>query len=94
MKKVYIRPWADYDLDDIYAWIAAGDPTAAGHFVERLVATARSLGDFPERGRSRAEVGEGYRSLPVGRYLILPDHAPPGRSRALHPRRARTARAG
>lgn len=71
MKRVYIRPSADYDLDDIYAWIAADDPAAADRFVEHLVAAARSLGDFPERGRQRREVGEGVRSFPVGRYLIL-----------------------
>jgi toxin ParE1/3/4 len=76
VKRVYIRPSAGYDLDDIYAWISADDPIAAARFVERLAAAARSLGDFPERGRSRTEVGAGYRSLLVGRYLILYRNAP------------------
>jgi toxin ParE1/3/4 len=71
VKRVYIRPSADYDLDDIYVWIAADDPAAAARFVERLVSAARSLGDFPERGRSRAELGQGLRSLTIGHYLIL-----------------------
>jgi plasmid stabilization system protein ParE len=41
MKRVYIRPSADADLNEIFAWIAADDSVAAARLVERIVGVAR-----------------------------------------------------
>ena len=35
------------------------------------MASAEHLADFPEIGQARPEIGEGARSLVVGRYLVL-----------------------
>lgn len=69
--QVHIRPAADADLGSIFDWIAAEDVAAAERLIERIADAARRLGDFPERGRQRPEIGEGVRSLVLGRYLIL-----------------------
>jgi len=71
MMRVLIRPKADDDLEEIYAWIARDDPAAAERHIRRLVAAALGLRHYPERGTARPEIGEGARSLVVVRYLIL-----------------------
>jgi toxin ParE1/3/4 len=68
---VTIRATADRDLDAIYAWISRDNPDAAARHIQRLVAAARRLAAFPERGTPRPEIGTGARSIPVGAYLIL-----------------------
>lgn len=68
---VTIRPTADRDLDAIYAWISRDNPDAAARHIQRLVAAARRLATFPERGTPRPEIGSGVRSITVGAYLIL-----------------------
>jgi toxin ParE1/3/4 len=71
VKPVLIRPAADRDMDEIFAWIAADDPAAAERLVSRIFDAAKSLARFPEKGPRRPEIGEAARSLVVGRYLIL-----------------------
>ncbi len=71
MKPVLIRPSADRDMDEIFAWIARDDPVAAERLVRRIFEAAKSLRDFPERGTLHPEIGRDARSLLVGRYLIL-----------------------
>ena len=39
--------------------------------MRRLTAAALSMRDFPLRGMARPEIGDGARSLVVGRYLVL-----------------------
>lgn len=78
MRPVRIRRAADADMDEIFAWIARDDPAAADRTIDRIVAAAQRLADFPESGRIRPEIGPRVRSLPVGRYILLykvePDH--------------------
>ncbi len=64
-------PRAIRDVDDIWLHIAADDPAAATRLVERLAAGIARLADFPESGPARPEIGEGARSVTVGRYLVL-----------------------
>ena len=59
------------DLDAIWDFIAADDPSAADRFVDLLVEKAFSLGDMPEMGRSRDEIESGIRSFPVRRYVLF-----------------------
>ena len=71
MKPVLIRPSADRDMDEIFAWIAREDAMAAERLVRRIFEAARSLRDFPERGAPHPEIGPDARALLVGRYLVL-----------------------
>jgi toxin ParE1/3/4 len=59
------------DLLNIWGYIAADNVSAADRFVDLLVHHFRIIGNFPEAGRKRDELRTGYRSLPVGEYLIF-----------------------
>lgn len=71
MTKIVISPEARSDLDDIWFYIATDSPENADRFMDRLAGACRRLATMPRLGRSRAELAEGVRSLPVGRYLIF-----------------------
>jgi toxin ParE1/3/4 len=71
VKPVLIRPSADRDMDEIFAWIAQDDPSAAERVIGRIFDAAKSLAGFPEKGRRRPEIGPDARSLVVGRYIVL-----------------------
>ena len=61
-------------LEDIYAWIAADKPGAAGRIADQLIAAADSLADFPERGR---EIAPGLRQLAnLSPYLLRYSYEP------------------
>ncbi len=71
MKPVLIRPAANADADDIFAWIARDDPVAAGRLVQRIFEAARRLADFPQSGTPRPELAPDARSIVVGNYVVL-----------------------
>lgn len=60
-------------LDALHIWmdIAADNQTAADRWMDRLVHHFEMLGRNPYAGRSRDELRPGYRSFPVGQYLIF-----------------------
>lgn len=66
------------DLRDIWRTIAADSESNADRFLNRLVDKIRLLGANPYLGRNRDELKRGYRSFPVGRYLILYRTRTPG----------------
>ena len=51
------------DLDQIYEFIAGDDPKRAEAYVLELIAACLKLGDMPEMGRRRDDLGEGRRSF-------------------------------
>lgn len=55
----------------IWKYIAEDNEQAADHFLESLTDQFRLLGDNALAGRLRDELREGYRSFPVGKYLVL-----------------------
>lgn len=59
------------DVLDIWRYIALDNEAAADLFIDRLIRNFRLLGDFPRAGRRRDEFRRGYRSFPVGEYLIF-----------------------
>jgi len=59
------------DVIDIWRYIAADNEPAADRFI-------RLLGDVPSAGRSRDEIRPGYRSFPVGEYVIFYRAREPG----------------
>jgi toxin ParE1/3/4 len=71
VKRLDYLPQADADLDDIYRWIGQDDPEAARRLIARIVDGLRRLLDDPKSGRSRPEVGDGARSVVIGRYVVF-----------------------
>jgi toxin ParE1/3/4 len=59
------------DVLNIWRRIAEDNEQAADRFIDLLTYHFRLLGDVPHAGRRRDELRRGYRSFPVGEYLIL-----------------------
>lgn len=59
------------DALTIWNHIAADNEPAADRFVELLTRHFRLLGEIPHAGRRRDDLRPGYRSFPVGSYLIF-----------------------
>ena len=59
------------DVLNIWRYIAQDNEPAADRFIDLLIHHFRLLGDNPYAGRRREEMRPGYRSFPVGEYLIL-----------------------
>ncbi len=59
------------DLLQIWNYIADDNDDAADRFISRLTTHFRKLGRNPYLGRSREELRRGYRSFPVGQYVIF-----------------------
>ena len=72
------------DVLDIWLHIAADNESAADRFIDLLTSHFRILGDFPEAGRKRDELCIGYRSFPVGEYLIFYRVAAQPRIQVMH----------
>jgi toxin ParE1/3/4 len=62
---------AEADLDSIWLWIAQNNVGAAERMIARLEAAEDRLGEFPEIGQARPDVGPGIRHWPVSVYLIF-----------------------
>lgn len=62
---------ARQDLLDIWNHIAEDNEPAADRFFDLLIHHFQLLGQNPSAGRRRDELRSGYRSFPVGQYLIL-----------------------
>nr|WP_250157572.1 type II toxin-antitoxin system RelE/ParE family toxin [Tianweitania aestuarii] len=54
---------ADEDLDQIHDFIAGDNPIRARAYVLEVIAACAKLGDMPELGRLRDDLGEGRRSF-------------------------------
>ena len=62
---------ARQDVLNIWRYISEDSPVAADRFFDLLIHHFRLLGDNPHAGRRRDELRAGYRSFPLGDYLIL-----------------------
>ena len=62
MKRVEISAQARSDIQYLRHWLAERSPNASRRATETIVAAARSLGDFPMRGRLTLE---DIRELPI-----------------------------
>jgi toxin ParE1/3/4 len=59
------------DVLSIWNRVAKDSESAADRFIDLLVHHFQILGDVPYAGRRRDELRPGYRSFPVGEYLIF-----------------------
>ena len=69
-----LAPRVELDLDDIWLYVAreSGSIDVANRLIDAITDRFVSLASFPLMGRSReADLGPGYRSLPVGEYVIV-----------------------
>lgn len=71
MSKLRYTFAARTDLTDILLYIAADKPTAALDWVDRIEARCLLIAQYPEIGELRPELGEGIRSVSIGRYVIF-----------------------
>ncbi len=59
------------DLLHIWRYISEDNESAADRFIDLLTQHFELLGKNPHVGRRRDELRSGYRSFPVGQYVIL-----------------------
>ncbi len=69
--RVLKRPLAEYDLDDIWWYIAQDNPEAADRLLDRIEERCRALAQFPEMGVNREELMHGLRGFPIGNYVVF-----------------------
>ena len=62
---------ADEDLIDIWASIAADNPTAADRVLDAIEARWQQLAHHPYSGMARNDIAPDIRHLVVGQYLTL-----------------------
>ena len=66
------------DLIDIWLYIAQDNPEAADRLLDIFEEKGQLLSDNPQLGQSRPDISDGFRYLPVGRYLLLYREIPGG----------------
>jgi toxin ParE1/3/4 len=66
------------DVFQIWQYIAEDNDSAADRFVDLLTQHFQLLGRNPYAGRRRDELRSGYRSFPVGQYVVLYRLVEPG----------------
>ncbi len=62
---------ARQELLEIWQYIAGDNEPAADRFIDLLVHHFQVLGRNPYAGRIRDDLRKGYRSFPVGQYVIF-----------------------
>jgi plasmid stabilization system protein ParE len=64
---------AQADLDQIWDYVAEqSDSTAtADRLIDTIIERFDLLGNYPEAGLARDDLGKGRRTFPVGNYVIL-----------------------
>jgi len=59
------------DLIEIWRYIANDSESAADRFIDLITQRFRLVGENPYAGRSRDELRPGYRSFPVGQFVVF-----------------------
>ena len=71
MRQFRLTKHAEWDLDEMWDYIAADNPAAADAFVDRFFQKCTKLAAYPLLGRSRADLISNLRSLPLRPYVIF-----------------------
>lgn len=71
MSAARITAKARADLDELWFYVSADDPTAADRLIDRLIAACLFLAEAPMAGRDRSDLRAGMRSFRVGNYLVF-----------------------
>jgi toxin ParE1/3/4 len=78
MPRVTLRPQAEADILDIWAYIAEDSLVDADRWIDRLDESFMLWATQPKMGRPRDELSLGMRSLPFGRYVVFFEPRPDG----------------
>ena len=70
MTEVHKSGAAEIDLDNIWYYIAADNPDAAGAFLYRIRERSQSYAHQPGLGESRRELGREVRCFSVEKYVV------------------------
>ena len=62
---------AEGDLFEIWHYIAEDSLRSADRLLDKIAQTCMTLAENPSAGRSRDELADALRSLPVGNYVIF-----------------------
>lgn len=71
MLKLEVSPEAEVDLVDIWAYIAADQPSNADKFLDKIQGVAQKLAELPSLGRNRPELADNLKSFSVDRYTLF-----------------------
>jgi toxin ParE1/3/4 len=73
MADLRLSPEAEADLDDIWLYIVKESQSVerADGFIDRFATFFSRLAENPYLGRRRDDLRPGYRSFPVGDYVVL-----------------------
>jgi len=71
MPRILISNLAEFDLEDIWSYIAEDNIKAADSLYSRIKVKFQILAETPDIGRLRPEIGENIRSFPVGNYVVF-----------------------
>jgi len=71
MAAVHRSSRAEFDLIEIWEYIAQDDPPAADRQLDRIDASCQMLAKNPKSGPHREDLAAGLRFYPVGNYLIF-----------------------
>ena len=71
MNRFKISRQADRDLEDIWVYLAQNDSLAADLLLAKVFDKFPMLAQFPEMGRSRRELSEELRIVPIKPYIIF-----------------------
>lgn len=78
MPRLFIRPRAENDLEEIWWYIAQDNLQNADQFLGLIEETCKLISDHPNMGEARNELLKNLRSFPVGNYLIFYVHLKDG----------------
>lgn len=72
MGEVRLSHLAQHDLLQIWLHIATDNGAAtADHWIDRIEARCRQLGQFPQSGPPRPDIADQARALVIARWLVL-----------------------
>ena len=74
MPRLSVSDAAKADLDSIWDYIAADNPTAATRTVEAIASRFEMIATYQLFGRAREDLAPDLRSFPVGNYVIFYTH--------------------
>ena len=71
MKQHIISPEANQDLEDIIDYFTIRNVDAGERFIDEFNKKCRHLANFPNMGRSYADIKDYLRGIPIEGYIIL-----------------------
>ncbi|GAA6616290.1 type II toxin-antitoxin system RelE/ParE family toxin [Scytonema sp. NUACC26] len=71
MKQHIISPKANQDLEEIIDYFTSRNIDAGERFIDEFNKKCRNLANFPNMGRSYADIKDYLRGVPLNGYIIL-----------------------